>query len=270
MTQSRAEKTYLTALRACLEYGDRREGRNGGTRSLFGNMLEFNLQEGFPLMTSKSVHFKSVREELLWFLSGKCDNVKPLQEAGVSIWDEWADKTGNLGPIYGCQWRDWKSECYGWTDQIADLVSELKHHPNSRRHIVSAWNVGEIHYMALPPCHVMFQCYVQDGYLDMVMTQRSADVFLGLPFNIASYALLNSMLSHVTGLQPRWLKICIGDMHLYENHVDQARTQMLRACHPLPELFLAEDVTDIDDFKSEHIRLLGYKHSGKLPAPVSK
>lgn len=256
---------YLNLLSDVLTNGVTREDRTGvGTRSIFGAQLRFDLSMGFPLVTTKKVHFKSVMGELLWFISGSSSANELREKYGVTIWDEWADRNGDLGPVYGKQWRDWEG-----IDQLASVVSEIKTNPNSRRLIVSAWNPVDIPDMALPPCHVLFQFYVADGRLSCSMYQRSADVFLGLPFNIASYALLTHMVAQVTDLVVGDLVISLGDVHLYNNHVAQAREQLARTPRALPYLWLNSDVRDIDAFTPDDIRIGAYNPWPAIKAEVA-
>ncbi len=251
-------RNYLDLIQHVLDHGTDRGDRTGtGTRSIFGHQLRFDLAAGFPLVTTKKVHLKSVIHELLWFLRGG-RNVKPLQENGVRIWNEWAAEDGDLGPIYGVQWRSWEGADGKVVDQITQLVDGLKHNPNSRRHIVSAWNVTQIEEMALPPCHTMFQFYVADGKLSCQLYQRSADLFLGVPFNIASYALLTLMLAQVCDLQPGDFVHTFGDAHVYHNHFEQVKLQLSRDPRPLPTMQLNPEVKSIFDFKYEDFTLLNY------------
>jgi thymidylate synthase len=247
----------------------RKPDRTGtGTRSLFGRQIRFDLAEGFPLVTTKKVHVKSVVHELLWFLQGST-NVRYLNEHGVTIWDEWAGPDGELGPVYGRQWRSWPTPDGGHVDQISNLVAGLKRDPDSRRHIVSAWNVGELDKMALPPCHCLFQFYIGEGRLSCQLYQRSADLFLGVPFNIASYALLTLMVAQVTGLEPGEFVLSFGDVHLYENHLEQADHQLTRAPRLLPRMEINPEVKSLFDFVYEDFKLLGYDPHPALPAKVS-
>ena len=260
---------YLDLMDRILRTGTVKSDRTGtGTLSIFGHQMRFDLSEGFPLVTTKKVHVRSVIVELLWFLQGST-NVRWLQERGVSIWDEWADAEGELGPVYGHQWRSWPAPDGRHIDQIAAVVRSLRESPDSRRHIVSAWNVAEVADMALPPCHTMFQFYVADGRLSCQLYQRSADVFLGVPFNIASYALLTQMMAQVVGLVPGDFVHTLGDAHLYANHLDQARLQLTRTPHALPSLAITPGVTDIDAFSYEDFTVLGYDPYPAIRAPIA-
>ncbi len=269
---------YLDLLTRILDEGVEKSDRTGtGTRSVFGHQMRFDLAAGFPLVTTKKVHTRSVFAELLWFLRGDT-NVKWLQDRGVSIWDEWADENGDLGPVYGHQWRSWPTPDGGHVDQIAQVVEQLRTHPDSRRHIVSAWNVADIPQMALPPCHALFQFYVAPpaagsasgrGRLSCQLYQRSADVFLGVPFNIASYALLTHMVAHVTDLEVGDFVHTLGDAHLYANHLDQARLQLTREPRPLPTLHLDPSVRALDAFDLEHISVEGYDPHPGIKAPIA-
>jgi thymidylate synthase len=262
-------RQYLDLLALVRDTGLRKPDRTGtGTRSLFGQQIRFDLAAGFPLVTTKKVHVKSVVHELLWFLQGST-NVRYLNEHGVTIWDEWAGPDGELGPVYGRQWRSWPTPDGGYVDQISNLVAGLKRDPDSRRHIVSAWNVGELDGMALPPCHCLFQFYVGEGRLSCQLYQRSADLFLGVPFNIASYALLTLMVAQVTGLEPGEFVHSFGDVHLYENHLEQADLQLTRAPRPLPRMEINPEVKSLFDFVYEDFKLLGYDPHPALPAKVS-
>lgn len=265
-----ADSVYLDVLRDVMTNGQLREDRTGtGTWGVFGRQMRFDLAQGFPLLTTKKLHTRSIFVELLWFLRGDT-NVRWLQENGCTIWDEWADDNGDLGPVYGRQWRSWAAPDGRVIDQIAGLVEALKTNPWSRRHVVSAWNPADVDDMALPPCHCLFQFHVStDGRLSCQLYQRSADLFLGVPFNIASYALLTHMIAHVTGLKPGTFVHTLGDAHLYTNHVDQARTQLERAPYALPRLVLNPAVTSLFDFTMEDIRLEGYHSHGALKAPVA-
>ena len=265
-------KQYLELLDRILTEGVKKEDRTGtGTVSIFGNQMRFNLEEGFPLLTTKKLHLKSIIYELLWFLRGDTNitNVNYLHEHGVSIWDEWADENGELGPVYGHQWRSWPDENGGTIDQIENVVNMIKNNPDSRRMIVSAWNVAEVERMALPPCHTMFQFYVANGRLSLQLYQRSADTFLGVPFNIASYALLLQMMAQVTGLKAGDFIHTTGDTHLYLNHIEQARLQLTRTPRPLPRMVINPDVKDIFDFKYEDFQLEGYDPWPHIKAAVS-
>jgi thymidylate synthase len=262
-------QAYHDLLRLLLEQGVDRPDRTGtGTRGLFGHMMRFDLQAGFPLVTTKRVHWRSVVEELLWFLRGET-NVRSLQARGVTIWDEWADADGELGPIYGHQWRSWPDGQGGSVDQLGAVVEALRSQPHSRRHVVSAWNVADIPRMALPPCHVLFQFHVADGRLSCLLYQRSADVFLGVPFNIASYALLTLLVAKATGLAPGEFIHTFGDVHLYLNHVEQARLQLAREILPAPRVEIAEGVTDLAALRFEDITLIDYRHHPAIKAPVA-
>ena len=251
-------KQYLDLLHRILDEGVEKHDRTGtGTLSVFGHQMRFNLADGFPLLTTKKLHLKSIIHELLWFLSGDT-NVHYLQEHGVRIWNEWADADGNLGHIYGYQWRSWPDYRGGHIDQISRAVEDIRHNPDSRRIIVNAWNVGDLDQMNLPPCHMFFQFYVANGRLSLQMYQRSADTFLGVPFNIASYALLLQMMAQVTGLEPGEFIHTLGDAHIYLNHLDQVRLQLTRTPRPLPRMRLNPDVKNIFDFKYEDFQLEGY------------
>lgn len=262
-------KQYLELLNHILTDGTVKHDRTGtGTKSVFGYQMRFNLEDGFPLLTTKKLHLKSIIHELLWFLNGDT-NIRYLQENGVRIWNEWADENGDLGPVYGHQWRSWPDYKGGTIDQIAAVVDQLKHNPDSRRMIVSAWNVAEVDNMALPPCHTMFQFYVADGRLSLQLYQRSADTFLGVPFNIASYALLLQMMAQVTGLRAGDFIHTTGDTHLYLNHLDQARLQLTRTPRPLPRMVINPDVRDIFSFRYDDFRLEGYDPWPHIKAEVS-
>ena len=262
-------KPYLDLMRQVLEHGAEKGDRTGtGTRSIFGHQMRFDLGAGFPLLTTKKLHTKSIIYELLWFLRGE-SNVAYLKEHGVSIWDEWADEGGELGPIYGVQWRSWPDPQGEAVDQIARTVAEIRRNPDSRRLLVSAWNVSQLPQMALPPCHVLFQFYAAEGELSCQLYQRSADIFLGLPFNIASYALLTLMMAQVCGLQPGDFVISLGDCHLYANHFDQARLQLSRQPFPLPRMQLNPAVMSIFDFNYEDFTLLDYQAHPHIKAPVA-
>jgi thymidylate synthase len=261
--------SYLNLMREVLETGVDRGDRTGtGTRSLFGKQLRFDLSAGFPLLTTKKVHLRSVIYELLWFLRGET-NVRWLQDHGVTIWDEWADQDGELGPVYGNQWRCWPTGDDQVVDQIAQVQQAIRDTPESRRLIVSAWNVGQLDKMALPPCHLLFQFYVADGRLSCQMYQRSADLFLGVPFNIASYALLTTMMANATGLVPGEFIHVFGDVHLYHNHFDQAREQLTRKPRPLPTMHLVNPRSDVRDFQFEDFRLEGYDCHPAIKAPIA-
>lgn len=260
---------YLDLLKDIRDNGARKSDRTGtGTLSVFGRQIRFDLQEGFPLVTTKKVHLKSIIHELLWFLRGET-NVRSLQDAGVRIWDEWADPQGELGPVYGHQWRSWPTPDGGAIDQIQELVSSIKSNPDSRRLLVSAWNVADIERMALAPCHMMFQFYVVDGRLSCQLYQRSADCFLGVPFNIASYALLTLMLAQVTGLEPGDFVHTFGDAHLYLNHQEQVEEQLARSPRARPTMHLNPAITSIFDFKYEDFELLDYDPHPRISAPVA-
>jgi len=251
-------KQYLNLLDYVLKNGVLKEDRTGtGTISIFGYQMRFDMNEGFPLLTTKKVHLKSIIYELLWFLRGDT-NVRYLQEHKVSIWDEWADENGELGPIYGHQWRSWRSADGAPIDQIKNVITSIKFNPDSRRHIVSAWNVGELDKMALPPCHILFQFWVADGKLSLQLYQRSCDIFLGIPFNIASYAILLLMTAQVTGLKPGEFIHTLGDAHIYLNHIEQVKTQLSRQPRPLPNLKLNHERTSIFDFQYDDFTLENY------------
>ena len=254
---------YLDLMRHVKDHGVRKADRTGtGTQSVFGYQMRFDLARGFPAVTTKKLHLKSIIHELLWFLRGDT-NIRYLRDNGVTIWDEWADANGELGPVYGYQWRSWPTPDGGHVDQISDIVEQIKTNPDSRRLIVSAWNVGDIPRMALPPCHAFFQFYVADGKLSCQLYQRSADIFLGVPFNIASYALLTLMIAQVTGLQPGEFIHTLGDAHLYANHMEQVDTQLSRSPYPLPRLRLNPTIKDIFGFCYEDFELLDYQcHPG--------
>ena len=260
---------YLELLDHVMKNGIRKEDRTGtGTLSCFGYQMRFNLENGFPLLTTKKLHLRSIIYELLWFLNGDT-NVKYLNENKVSIWNEWADANGDLGPIYGYQWRNWKTNEGNVIDQIAQVVEALKTNPDSRRHIVSAWNVGEIDKMALPPCHVMFQFYVANGKLSCHLYQRSADIFLGVPFNIASYAILLQMMAQVCGYQAHEFVHTLGDAHIYMNHIEQVKTQLARKPGELPQLKINQDVKTIVDFKFEDFELINYNPQPHIKGAIA-
>ncbi len=263
-------KSYLKLLETVLKNGVDREDRTGtGTRSLFSPMeLKYNLQDGFPLVTTKKVHMKSVIHELLWFLSGET-NIKYLKENKVRIWDEWADEDGNLGPVYGQQWRAWMDHRGQTHDQIKNLVNGIKNNPNSRRHIVNAWNVGLIDEMALPPCHMLFQFYVAENKLSCKLTQRSADLFLGVPFNIASYSILTHMLAQQCDLEVGYFHHSIGDAHIYHNHFEQVKTQLSREPFPLPRLELKRKPSSIDEYCFEDFEIINYQCHPTIKAPIA-
>jgi thymidylate synthase len=265
-----ADATYLALLADILENGERREDRTGvGTLGVFGRQMRFDLSAGFPLLTTKKLHLKSIVAELIWFLRGDT-NVRWLQERGVSIWDEWADEAGELGPVYGRQWRSWAAPDGRVIDQIAGLIEGLKTNPYSRRHIVSAWNPADVDDMALPPCHCLFQFHVSpSGSLNCQLYQRSADVFLGVPFNIASYALLTAMVAQVVGLKPGVFVHTLGDAHLYLNHLEQARTQLARSPFPAPRLVLNPDVRTIDGFDVGDVAFEAYQAHPAIKAPIA-
>lgn len=263
-------KTYLDLLQKVLDEGEVREDRTGvGTRSLFGAQARYDLKDSFPLLTTKKCHLRSIIHELLWFIKGDT-NIAYLKENGVRIWDEWADENGDLGPVYGAQWVRWQTPEGDTVNQIEQVVRDIKGKPDSRRHIVCAWNVGEIDKMALPPCHALFQFYVgQDRTLSCQLYQRSADIFLGVPFNIASYAILTMMVAQVTGLQAKEFVHTFGDLHLYSNHVEQAQLQLSRVPRTLPQMKLNPEVTRIEDFKYEDFELVGYDAHPSIKAPIA-
>ena len=266
---SQADIAYLGLLNDILQNGVDRGDRTGtGTRGVFGRQLRFDLSEGFPALTTKKLHLKSIILELLWFLRGD-SNVRWLQEQGVTIWDEWANEEGELGPVYGKQWRSWETKDGRVIDQIANVVASIKNSPNSRRHIVSAWNPAEVDQMALPPCHCLFQFYVADGKLSCQLYQRSADVFLGVPFNIASYALLTQMMAQVTGLAPGDFVHTFGDAHLYHNHFDQAREQLKRTPYAPPRMLINPERKDIFGFEYADFKLEGYTAHPTIKAPIA-
>lgn len=262
-------KQYLDLMRHVVENGAIKGDRTGtGTRSVFGYQMRFNLDHGFPLVTTKKIHLKSIIHELLWFLNGDT-NTRYLNENGVSIWDEWADEAGDLGPVYGAQWRSWPTASGETIDQVSGLIEDIKTMPNSRRHIISAWNVADLDRMALPPCHCLFQFYVADGRLSCQLYQRSADIFLGVPFNIASYALLTMMMAQVTNLQPGDFVHTFGDAHIYANHMDQAVEQLSRTPRALPEMLINPDVKSLFDFSYEDFVLHNYSPHPHISAPVA-
>ncbi|RME32786.1 MAG: thymidylate synthase [Gammaproteobacteria bacterium] len=262
-------KAYLDLLRHVRDHGVEKGDRTGtGTRSVFGYQMRFDLSEGFPAVTTKRLHFRSIIHELLWFLRGE-SNVRPLQREGVTIWDEWADEQGELGPVYGVQWRRWRTADGEEVDQIAQVVEQIRRDPDSRRHIVSAWNVGEVPRMALAPCHTLFQFYVAEGRLSCQLYQRSADIFLGVPFNIASYALLTMMVAQVTGLEAGEFVHTLGDAHLYLNHLEQVETQLARTPYPPPRMRINPEVRDIFGFRYEDFELLDYRCHPPIPAPIA-
>ncbi len=266
-------REYLDLMRHVRRQGVYKMDRTGtGTYSVFGYQMRYNLQAGFPLVTTKKVHLKSIIHELLWFIRGET-NIQSLQEAGVSIWDEWADEQGNLGPVYGKQWRSWPVHKAGQAtesiDQLQRVLNELKSNPNSRRMLISAWNVGELDQMALLPCHCLFQFYVSEGKLSCQVYQRSADIFLGVPFNIASYALLTMMVAQVTGLKPGDLVHTLGDAHIYSNHLEQVDIQLKREPLPLPKMKLNPAIDNLFDFSFDDFAIVNYQHHGRLSAPVA-
>jgi thymidylate synthase len=262
-------KQYLELLDHVLKNGTKKSDRTGtGTISVFGYQMRFNLEEGFPLMTTKKLHLKSILHELLWFIS--CDiNIRYLTDNGVKIWNEWADKDGNLGPVYGYQWRSWPTADDRKIDQLSNVINSIKTTPDSRRHIVNAWNVGEIEKMALPPCHILFQFYVADGKLSCQLYQRSCDIFLGVPFNIASYALLTLMVAQATSLKPGEFIHTLGDAHIYLNHIEQVKLQLTREPYKLPKMTINPDVTDITKFRYEDFALLDYVAHPHIKGDIS-
>jgi len=267
--QNLSMRAYLNLLQHILDNGNAKSDRTGtGTRSVFGYQMRFDLADGFPLVTTKKLHLKSIIYELLWFLNGDT-NTKYLTDNGVRIWNEWADENGDLGPVYGKQWRSWQTPDGKVIDQITQVVDTIKNNPDSRRIIVNAWNVGELPDMALSPCHCLFQFYVNDGKLSCQLYQRSADTFLGVPFNIASYALLTMMLAQVCGLKPGDFVHTFGDVHLYNNHLDQARLQLTREPRPLPQMLINPEVSSIFDFKYEDFQLVNYEPHPHIKAAVS-
>jgi len=262
-------KQYLDLMRHVRDNGVQKGDRTGtGTLSVFGYQMRFDVGKGFPAVTTKSLHFKSIIHELLWFLKGET-NIAYLKQHDVRIWDEWADENGELGPVYGYQWRSWPAPDGRHVDQISRVIEQIKNNPDSRRHIVSAWNVAEIENMALPPCHAFFQFYVVQGRLSCQLYQRSADVFLGVPFNIASYALLTLMVAQATELKPGDFVHTFGDAHLYVNHLEQVETQLERDPYPLPQMVLNPDVQSIFDFNYEDFELVGYQHHSRIAAPIA-
>lgn len=262
-------KQYLDLLNHVLELGNQKGDRTGtGTISTFGYQMRYDLTDGFPLVTTKKLHLKSIIHELLWFLKGDT-NIKYLQDNGVRIWNEWADSDGNLGPVYGSQWRSWPTANGQHIDQISEVIESIKNNPNSRRHIVSAWNVGEIDNMALPPCHALFQFYVNNGKLSLQLYQRSADIFLGVPFNIASYAILLMMVAQVTNLEPYEFIHTLGDAHIYNNHMDQVKLQISREPKTLPKMNINPDVKSIFDFKYEDFTLENYEHHPLIKGAIA-
>ena len=262
-------KQYLDLMQKVLNEGQKKSDRTGtGTLSIFGHQMEFDLSDGFPLVTTKKVHLKSIVHELIWFLQGST-NISYLKENGVSIWDEWADEKGDLGPVYGAQWRSWPDGNNGTIDQIQNLIQGIKTNPDSRRHIVSAWNPALVDEMALPPCHSLFQFYIVNEELSCQLYQRSADIFLGVPFNIASYALLTHMVAHVCNLKAGKFVHTFGDAHLYLNHLDQAKLQLSRDTKILPQLKLNSEVKNIFDFKFEDIEIINYESHPSISAPIA-
>ena len=260
---------YLDLLNHVLKNGIEKKDRTGtGTISVFGYQNRFNLSDGFPLLTTKKLHIRSILHELLWFLAGDT-NIKYLQDNNVNIWNDWADENGDLGPVYGHQWRSWPSSNGSTIDQISQVIDSIKNNPDSRRHIVSAWNVGELDKMALPPCHLLFQFYVADGKLSCQLYQRSADIFLGVPFNITSYAILLMMIAQVTGLEPGDFVHTFGDAHIYLNHIDQVKLQLERKTFPLPKLLLNKDIKNIFDFRLEDFEIVGYEAHPHIKGEIS-
>lgn len=260
---------YHDLMRHVLENGTKKEDRTGtGTLSVFGHQSRYNLSEGFPVVTTKKLHLRSIIHELLWFLSGDT-NIKYLNDNKVTIWDEWADENGDLGPVYGYQWRSWPTHDGKSIDQITQVIEQIKNTPDSRRHIVSGWNVGFVDDMALPPCHTLFQFYVADGKLSCQLYQRSADIFLGVPFNIASYALLTMMIAQVCDLEPGDFVHTFGDAHIYLNHIDQVKEQLSRDHYPLPEMKINPEVKNLFDFKYEDFELVGYEAHPSIKAPIA-
>jgi thymidylate synthase len=262
-------RQYLDLMQHVLDHGVRKEDRTGtGTISVFGYQMRFNLEDGFPLVTTKKAHLRSILHELLWFIAGDT-NIRYLKENGVSIWDEWADENGDLGPVYGAQWRSWPAPDGSTIDQLANVIEMIRNKPDSRRLIVSAWNPAQVDSMALPPCHSLFQFYVAEGRLSCQLYQRSADIFLGVPFNIASYALLTMMVAQVTGLKPGDFVHTFGDAHLYSNHIEQAKLQLSRSPRPLPTMKLNPDIRRIEDFRFEDFELVGYDPEPAIKAPIA-
>ena len=262
-------KQYLDLLNHVIDTGVEKSDRTGtGTLSVFGHQSRYDLSQGFPVVTTKKLHLKSIIHELLWFLTGDT-NIRYLQENGVRIWNEWADENGELGPVYGYQWRSWPTPDGRHIDQITQVVNSIKNNPDSRRHMISAWNVGQIDQMKLPPCHILVQFYVADGKLSCQLYQRSADIFLGVPFNIASYALLTMMMAQVCGLQPGDFIHTLGDAHIYLNHMDQVKLQLTREPYPLPQMKINPEVTNIFDFKIEDFELTGYQSHPHIAGKVA-
>jgi len=260
---------YLDLMRHVRDHGARKDDRTGtGTLSVFGHQMRFDLARGFPVLTTKKLHLRSIIHELLWFLRGDT-NVKYLRDNGVTIWDEWADAEGNLGPVYGAQWRSWPARDGSTIDQISDVIARIRKNPDSRRLIVTAWNPADVDRMALPPCHCLFQFYVANGKLSCQLYQRSGDIFIGVPFNIASYALLTQMVAHVTGLKTGEFVHTLGDAHLYLNHLDQANEQLKRMPLPLPRLIIKRDVKEIDAFRFDDFEIAGYQSHPHIAAPVA-
>ncbi|MCH7658282.1 MAG: thymidylate synthase [Bacteroidetes bacterium] len=262
-------KQYLDLLEHVVNKGSEKQDRTGtGTLSVFGYQMRFNLQDGFPVLTTKKLHLKSIIHELLWFLDGDT-NIKYLNEHGINIWNEWADENGDLGHIYGYQWRSWPAPGGKSVDQISNVINSIRENPDSRRHIISAWNVGELDKMALPPCHILFQFYVNDGGLSCQLYQRSADIFLGVPFNIASYSLLTMMIAQSTGLQPREFVHTLGDAHIYLNHIDQVKLQLARDPFPLPQMKLNPERKNIFNFEYDDFELVNYKSHPHIKGKIS-
>jgi thymidylate synthase len=260
---------YLSLLEHVLKNGVQKQDRTGtGVLCVFGYQMRFDLTDTFPLITTKKLHLRSILHELLWFLQG-ATNIRYLTDNNVSIWNEWADSDGNLGPVYGYQWRSWPKSDGLYIDQIKQVVESIRSNPDSRRHIVSAWNVGDLHQMALPPCHLLFQFYVANGELSCQMYQRSCDIFLGVPFNIASYALLTMMIAQVTGLRPGEFIHTLGDAHIYKNHIDQVKLQLTRDPYPLPQMKIKPEVKDIDDFRFEDFQLINYQSHPHIKGDIS-